>query len=35
MFGPQGSGFIRMNIASPTPMVQEACDRLEAAVGRL
>ena len=32
MFGAQGSGFIRMNIASPTPMVQEACNRLAAAV---
>ncbi len=35
MFGNEGSGFIRLNIASPTAMVQEACDRLEAAVARL
>ena len=35
MFGREGSGFIRLNIASPTPMVREACDRLEAAVARL
>ncbi len=35
MFGPEGSGFIRLNLASPTAMVQEACDRLESAVARL
>ena len=35
MFGSEGSGFIRLNIASPTPMVQEACNRLEAAAARL
>ncbi len=35
MFGREGSGFIRLNLASPTSMVQEACDRLESAVARL
>lgn len=35
MFGPEGSGFVRMNLASPKAMVQEACDRLEQAVAKL
>lgn len=35
MFGPQGSGFVRMNLASPKAVVQEACDRLEQAVAKL
>jgi cystathionine beta-lyase len=30
-FGPQGSGFIRLNIACPKAMLEEAFDRLEAA----
>ncbi len=32
MFGPEGSGFVRMNLASPKSLVQEACNRLEQAV---
>ena len=35
MFGPEGSGFVRMNLASPTTMVEDACARLEGAVSRL
>ena len=35
MFGPEGSGFVRMNLASPTSMVEDACARLESAVSRL
>lgn len=35
MFGPEGSGFVRMNLASPKAMVQEACNRLEQAVAKL
>lgn len=35
MFGAEGSGFVRMNLASPTSMVREACERLVGAVGRL
>ena len=35
MFGPEGSGFVRMNLASPTTMVEDACARLEGAVARL
>ncbi len=31
MFGPEGSGFIRMNLAAPKATIQEACARLEAA----
>lgn len=32
MFGQPGSGFVRMNLASPTALVQEACNRLSAAI---
>ena len=32
MFGPEGSGFVRMNLAAPKATIQEACARLEAAV---
>lgn len=32
MFGDEGTGFIRMNLASPTPLVQEACTRLQNAI---
>ncbi len=35
MFGPEGSGFVRMNLASPTTMVEDACARLEGAVAKL
>ncbi len=35
MFGPEGSGFVRMNLASPTVMVEDACARLEGAVAKL
>ena len=35
MFGPEGSGFVRMNLASPTSVIEEACARLEGAVARL
>lgn len=35
MFGDSGSGFVRMNLASPTPLVQEACNRLKTAVQNL
>ena len=35
MFGPEGSGFVRMNLASPTSMIEDACARLEGAVARL
>ncbi len=35
MFGPEGSGFVRMNLASPTSMVEDACSRLEGAVAKL
>ena len=35
MFGPEGSGFVRMNLASPTTMVEGACARLEGAVAKL
>lgn len=32
MFGAEGSGFMRINIASPRSMIKEACTRLEQAV---
>lgn len=32
MFGPEGKGFMRLNIASPRAVVREALDRLKAAV---
>lgn len=32
MFGEEGSGFIRLNLASPKPLIEEACARLERAV---
>lgn len=35
MFGPEGSGFVRMNLASPKPLIEQACDRLEQAVAKL
>lgn len=35
MFGPKGSGFVRMNLASPKALIEQACDRLEQAVGKL
>ena len=35
MFGPEGSGFVRMNLASPKALIKQACDRLEQAVGKL
>ncbi len=35
MLGREGSGFIRLNLAGPTPMLREACGRLESAVSRL
>ena len=35
MFGPEGSGFVRMNLASPKALIEQACDRLEQAVGKL
>ncbi len=35
MLGREGSGFIRLNLVSPTPMPREACGRLESAVSRL
>ncbi len=35
MFGAEGSGFVRMNLASPTSMVREACERLVGAVSKL
>lgn len=35
MFGREGSGFVRMNLASPTSMVREACERLVGAVEKL
>ena len=35
MFGPEGSGFVRMNLASPKALVEQACDRLEQAVAKL
>ncbi len=34
MFGKEGSGFVRLNLASPKPIIQEACSRLEEAVAR-
>lgn len=34
MFGKEGSGFVRMSIASPRSMVQEACDRLAGAAAK-
>lgn len=35
MFGREVPGFIRLNLAGPTPMLREACGRLESAVSRL
>ncbi len=35
MFGAGGSGFQRMNIACPRPLLQEALTRLEKAVNSL
>ncbi len=34
MFGPEGSGFVRMNLASPTSVIADACARLEGAVAK-
>ncbi len=34
-FGPAGEGFVRMNVASPRSMLQEALERMRAAVERL
>jgi cystathionine beta-lyase len=34
-FGEGGSGFQRMNIACPRPLLEEACQRIEAAVNSL
>lgn len=33
-FGREGAGFARMTIATPRPMIDEAIDRLQAALGR-
>lgn len=35
MFGPEGSGFVRMNLASPKALIEQACHRLEQAVAKL
>lgn len=35
MFGPEGSGFVRLNLASPKSMIEDACNRLETAVAQL
>ena len=35
MFGTGGDGFTRLNLACPRPTLDEALDRLEAAVARL
>jgi cysteine-S-conjugate beta-lyase len=35
MFGREGSGFVRMNLASPKPIIEEACKRLAGAVEKL
>ncbi len=34
MFGEEGSGFIRLNLASPKTIIEEACARLEKAVAK-
>lgn len=35
MFGPEGAGFVRVNLASPKAMIEDACSRLERAVAAL
>lgn len=35
MFGPEGAGFERINLACPTPMLQEVLARLDAALATL
>ena len=35
MFGEEGRGFMRMNIASPRAVLQDAMERLEKAVKAL
>lgn len=35
MFGPEGAGFVRVNLASPKAMIEDACSRLERAVTAL
>lgn len=35
MFGPEGAGFVRVNLASPKAMIEDACSRLERAVTSL
>lgn len=35
MFGPEGAGFVRVNLASPKAMIEDACGRLERAVTAL
>jgi cysteine-S-conjugate beta-lyase len=35
MFGKEGSGFIRMNLATPTANIEEACSRLANAAAQL
>ena len=35
MFGPEGAGFVRVNLASPKAMIEDACGRLERAVAAL
>lgn len=32
MFGPEGRGFMRLNVASPRTVIREALDRLSTAV---
>ncbi|NUM48158.1 MAG: cystathionine beta-lyase, partial [Anaerolineales bacterium] len=33
IFGPEGSGFMRMNIACPRPILAEALTRMKRALG--
>lgn len=35
MFGPEGAGFVRINLACPRSLLEQALDRIRAAVGSL